>query len=610
MIAYSLPAHDLDYTMSQLTPNPAARQITNIDQDHSQLKTILIPLRHRRRWLKFAYDRFAFHRRPVVWAIMIVFAVLMVAMSAELKAALVAMVASLLAFLPGLSSYSQSAYALASQLVNSPSQTVIDSSIESILHLVFPLIADETMKSVLLTAAPLLCLVALIGAFARPTHLLISRDGLRMQWQYLAFLHRGPLVPWTDISRVSFSNTSGTAELKFSVSAMPGAYKLFLPVGYQDCFSLNLLDPAISAFRPEIFQLLTKSAPPYLLEPEAINALHAAQSHSYTELWLEALNSAPAPERLEPLQPGTKLSNGRYKVSGLLGAGGQATVYLAKNDGHERHHTADDCLSGTKLSLTSGGNPAETEMNREHQVIDTTAREVVLKEFVLPLGIDHRARKAALDRFIVDAEMLRSLDDEHIVKFIDCFVEDHRGYLVMECIDGRSMRELVESHGPFEEKQTIELMLQMCSILKYLHAQVPYVVHRDFTPDNLILDRVNILKLVDFNIAQQSLGESRVSAIVGKPAYMPPEQVQGDAVPQTDIYAAGATAFFLLTGQDPEPLEASHPRTTSPHVSTAFDAIVAKATMLDLQLRYQNADELEHDLLQARALLTSSASGN
>jgi serine/threonine protein kinase len=95
----------------------------------------------------------------------------------------------------------------------------------------------------------------------------------------------------------------------------------------------------------------------------------------------------------------------------------------------------------------------------------------------------------------------------------------------------------------------------MLDVLNYLHSLSPPVVHRDFTPDNLVLDQANQLYLIDFEVARLHKGESNASAtMVGKHSYIPPEQIRGNPSPASDLYALGATLYFLYMGKDPEPL--------------------------------------------------------
>ena len=83
---------------------------------------------------------------------------------------------------------------------------------------------------------------------------------------------------------------------------------------------------------------------------------------------------------------------------------------------------------------------------------------------------------------------------------------------------------------------------------------------------------------------------------MGKHAYLPPEQFRGRATIRSDIYALGATMFFLLTGDDPEPISTSHPQLTLPHLSPELDAIVARATETSEQKRYPDSAAVKADL--------------
>ncbi len=118
---------------------------------------------------------------------------------------------------------------------------------------------------------------------------------------------------------------------------------------------------------------------------------------------------------------------------------------------------------------------------------------------------------------------------------------------------------------------------------------------RIFTPDKLMLHNFTLVKLLDFNVAQQlESGNSR--AVVGKHAYLPPEQFRGRATIRSDVYALGATMFFLLTGKDPEPISTSHPKKFASAVSLELDAIVARATETSQENRYPDSQALKADV--------------
>ncbi len=264
--------------------------------------------------------------------------------------------------------------------------------------------------------------------------------------------------------------------------------------------------------------------------------------NSYTELWLQALAAPPKRERLKPMVSGAKLHDEQYKIIKELGVGGQGFAYLA-ND------------------LESG-------------------KEIVLKEFVLPVYVDINARKQALDRFEQEARLLTKLEHPQVVKLYGFFVEDHRAYLALEHIDGENLRQIVSRKGALNEDTVRSLAAQMIDILAYLHSLAPPLVHRDFTPDNLILNKDGTLKLIDFNVAQQ-VESTTTGTVVGKQAYLPPEQFRGQATAKSDIYAMGATLHFLLTGADPVPISTSSPLAGGAQVSGEIDDWIQQLTALD-----------------------------
>lgn len=284
------------------------------------------------------------------------------------------------------------------------------------------------------------------------------------------------------------------------------------------------------------------------------------ERQSYTELWLRELSAPPKRDKLTPLAPGALVNESNYRVMSKIGVGGQATVYMAQP-------TTLESRVGT---------------------------EVVLKEFLLPVYPDPRVRKQAAEKFQQEAAMLSTLRHPRIVRFIDLFIEDHRAYLVLEKITGNTLKELVETEGQQPQDYVLELALQMTDILQYLHGMQPPIVHRDFTPDNIMLADDGI-KLIDFSVAQKM--ESVVTgSVVGKPSYLAPEQFRGKPTTQSDLYSLGATLYFLLVGTEPPPITCLHPIKLSANVSPEMDAIIARSTQLDPAKRYDKVETLRADL--------------
>jgi hypothetical protein len=286
-----------------------------------------------------------------------------------------------------------------------------------------------------------------------------------------------------------------------------------------------------------------------------------ASAISVTSLWLDKLSEVK--NQLGELSPSTVLRRGRYQILASIGSGGQSVTYRAKS------------LAGDAVQDNS---------------------DVVLKEFILPVGGGTEITKQVIANIQRESRIIRSLDHPQIVRCLDTFFEGRRAYLVLNYIDGKTLSKVVEEKGKLSEDECISLAVQMCDILQYLHERQPPVVHRDFTPDNLMLRTDGKLELIDFNVAKQLESASATHTVVGKHAYIPPEQFRGDATTQSDIYALGCTMFRLLTGEDPEPISVSHPKQLVPQISDRISEIVAKATAQELSTRFRSVTEVRLQL--------------
>lgn len=288
---------------------------------------------------------------------------------------------------------------------------------------------------------------------------------------------------------------------------------------------------------------------------------------SYTQLWEEELGRRFNATTFVPLEPGHKLRSGTIKIVRQLAFGGFSAVYLAADD-----------RAGT----------------------------VVLKESVFATDDQDPAQKKALELFQREAILLAKLQHPQIVRIIDHFVEALRDYLVIEYLEGENLRQLVRRLGRQPESKVIPWAKQMASILLYLHSQNPPIVHRDFTPDNLILKNDDRLVLIDFGAANQFLG-SATGTLLGKPAYMAAEQVKGKATPASDLYALGCIVYFLLVGHDPETLAVASPDWQGCEISPALKGLIVKLTSMEADRRPGAGEllsELEQILPSSKALPT------
>lgn len=315
-----------------------------------------------------------------------------------------------------------------------------------------------------------------------------------------------------------------------------------------------------------------------------------ASDNSYTELWLKYFSVPAERQKTGMLENSMYLDNGRYQIVGTVGGGGQGTAYLAQVSTQNNQSTTHDVshiveVDADKLRIND---------------------QVVLKEYVLPVHRGQLTAERTAEKLRAEAAILQKLDHPQIVKLKDAFIEDFRGYLVLEFVSGESLKTIVERNGPQPEADVINWALRTCDILEYMHAQSPPVVHRDITPDNLMLQDDGTIKIVDFNVAYQ-VDSSATSTVVGKHAYIPAEQFRGKPTTQSDIYSFGGTLFFLLTAKEPAPITQSHPKRVNERVSKEFDDVVARMTCTSLTERFADIAQVRNALQELSVSLQKTA---
>lgn len=272
------------------------------------------------------------------------------------------------------------------------------------------------------------------------------------------------------------------------------------------------------------------------------------------------------------LQPGDMLQD-RYRIVGVLGAGGFSSVYQARD-----------------------------------MRFPNVTKLCAVKEMVISAP-DPKIRELTIQSFEREASMLAMLDHPAIPDVSDYFTEKDRSYLVLDLIRGKDLDHwLEEQTEPLDQERALDWAIQLCDALGHLHHQKPSpIVFRDMKPSNIMLDHHSRIRLIDFGIAKIFEGGNK-GTMIGTEGYSPPEQYRGLATPAGDVYALGATLHHLLTRQDPrlEPPFTFAERPIRPlnhSVTPAFEAIIMRCLAYDPKERFANATALK----EALELLANSA---
>jgi serine/threonine protein kinase len=215
-------------------------------------------------------------------------------------------------------------------------------------------------------------------------------------------------------------------------------------------------------------------------------------------------------------------------------------------------------------------------------------------------------RQRVLESFRREAELLARLEHPNLVRVTDCFQEEQRHYMVMEFIEGKTLKSILAGcTDPFPEERVLAWASQLCDVLSYLHSQEPKIIYRDVKPANvMVLDGTDTAKLIDFGIARFFKPGKRKDTIeFGTYGYAPPEQYgQSQTDERADVYALGALLHQLLTLRNPTVGLFRFPPVCrlNPRVSRRVEAAIAKAVEANKDKRHQSMEELWEALLGER----------
>jgi len=233
-------------------------------------------------------------------------------------------------------------------------------------------------------------------------------------------------------------------------------------------------------------------------------------------------------------------------------------------------------------------------------------RKCVVKQ-LQPIGLTPEQMQVAKQMFEREGEVLEVLGRHPQIPDLLAFFEiDSNGqeffYLVQEFIDGFTLEQLVQQHGPLGEEDVLEIMRSLLPVLQFVHDNGS--IHRDIKPSNIMIRKSDqVYYLLDFGAVKQVAATipGQRSTGIYTPGYGAPEQMRGDAVfPSTDLYAFGVTCLYLLTGKEPEELMDVHSNNwqwrkfvqVSDHLGDVLDRMIAFAP----KDRFTSAQEILHTL--------------
>src|SRR6476469_8641000 len=263
-----------------------------------------------------------------------------------------------------------------------------------------------------------------------------------------------------------------------------------------------------------------------------------------------------------------RVLNGRYELLGVLGGGGMALVYRARDRVLNRF--------------------VAVKLLREQYASDPTF----------------------LQRFTREAQAAGALSHPNIVSVYDVGQDGPDHHIVMEYVPGETLRALLDRQAPLPVVQAVEITAGILGALEYAHRNG--LIHRDIKPGNVLITPQGTIKVVDFGIAKGATDLSLTGAglALGTAAYFSPEQAKGDrVVPQSDIYSLGVTLYEMLTGRLPFESDTDvgmafkhisdapiPPRQLNPAIPPALNAIVLKAMAKDPAQRFASAAQMEQAL--------------
>ncbi len=289
----------------------------------------------------------------------------------------------------------------------------------------------------------------------------------------------------------------------------------------------------------------------------------------------------PADSAHDPLTlaPGSILVN-RYVVGRVIGKGGFGITYLAY-----------DALTRKKIALKEYFPYGLAQRTSESIEVSVTSDD------------NAETFKLGAEKFYNEAKLVSRFNgNPNIVGVYDCFYENDTVYMAMEYLRGSTLKDHIREHGILSAPQALFVANSITNALVVAHSAS--VLHRDISPDNVMLLDNGDIKLIDFGSARQLVAErSQAFSVILKPGFAPPEQYskKGNQGPWTDVYSLGTTLYFMLTGDIPEDPTARFDdddtfKENQFEIDPSLWEVIIKATKLKIEDRYADSYELKKAL--------------
>ena len=238
------------------------------------------------------------------------------------------------------------------------------------------------------------------------------------------------------------------------------------------------------------------------------------------------------------------------------------------------------------------------------------AQDTALNRFVAVkiLRPEYSQDETFVKKFRVEAQSAAGLSNPNVVGVYDVGEEDNTHFIVMELVEGITLKDYIEMKGKLDVKEALNISLQIALGLSAAHAK--RIIHRDIKPQNIIMSRDGKVKVTDFGIAKMADSTTVTTTAAGTVHYISPEQARGGySDEKSDIYSLGITMYEMLTGEVPFQGETNvavallhiqgdmtPPRELEPSIPVSFEKIILKCTQKKPDYRYQSARELIADL--------------